>query len=180
MREFTFNQIKFRELVLYIVNRSESDPLFEVVKLNKILYYSDFAAYRILGRPITGASYQKFSEGPAPQEMLSQRRIMLDSGEITVQNRPYFGGVQQCIVPLRHVDTEMFTPKELSIVDQAIEGMWHMTPRAASEFSQQELGWLAAEYGETIPYETAWLNPGPLPQEGEEYAHKVAERLGRA
>lgn len=179
MREFIFDQTKFRELVLYIANRSESDPLFEVVKLNKILYYSDFAAYRILDRPITGASYQKFNEGPAPREMLSQRRIMIDSGDITVENRPYFGGVQQCIIPLRRSDTEMFTHEELSIVDGAIDGMWHMTSRAASEFSQQELGWLAAEHGETIPYETAWLSPGPLPQEGEEYAHKVVERLGR-
>ncbi|MCY4653980.1 MAG: Panacea domain-containing protein, partial [Dehalococcoidia bacterium] len=122
MRKFIFDQIKFRELVLYIANRSQSDPLFGVVKLNKILYYSDFAAYRILGHPITGASYQKFNEGPAPQEMLGQRRVMVDSGDITVRNRPYFSGVQQCIVPLRQADTEMFTHEELSIVDGVIEG----------------------------------------------------------
>ena len=180
MKRFTFDEIKFRELILYIANRSENDPLFGVVKLNKILYYSDFAAYRILGQPITGAEYQKFNEGPAPREMISQRRIMMDSGDVTIKRRPYFSGVQQSIIPVRRADTGMFTREELSIVDGAIEGMWHMTPRAASAFSQQELGWLAAEHGETIPYETAWLSPGPVSQEGEEYAHKVVERLGRA
>lgn len=180
MKRFTFDEVKFRELILYIANRSEDDPLFGMVKLNKILYYSDFGAYRILGRPITGASYYKFNEGPAPQEMLPQRRIMVDAGDVTVKHRTYFSGVQNSVMPLRGADTGMFTQEELAIVDEAIEGMWHMTPLAASDFSQRELGWLAAHHGEVIPYETAWLSSGPAPQEAEEYAQKVAERVGRA
>ena len=49
---------KFCELVLYIAKRSEDDPRFCAVKLNKIMYYSDFGAYRRLGQSITGANYQ--------------------------------------------------------------------------------------------------------------------------
>ena len=153
----TFNEAKFRELVLYISGKSAEDPRFGAVKLNKILYFSDFEAYRRLGQSITGAAYRKLSEGPAPRSMLPQRDVMLDAGDIGMEHRPYFAGV-----------------------DETIEALWHMTAREASDLSHRELGWLAAAPGEDIPYETAWLSPEPLPQEVEEYASKVAEKHGGA
>ncbi len=180
MRQFTFDAAKFRELVLYIAENSEDDPKFGVVKLNKILYYSDFEAYRRLERPITGATYRKYREGPAPSEILEQRRVMEDSGRIAVETRPYFSGAQQRIVPLSEPDTGIFTDAELAVVDEAITGMRHMTAFEAASLSHRELGWQTAEYGEVIPYQTAWLSPGPLPQEAEEHARKVVEKLGRA
>ena len=68
-----FDGSKFRELVLYIAEQSEGDPRFGAVKLNKILYYSDFEAFRVLGESITGATYRKLSEGPAPLQMLETK-----------------------------------------------------------------------------------------------------------
>ena len=47
--EQKFNEGKFRELILYVARRSEDDKYFGAVKLNKILYFSDFNAYRELG-----------------------------------------------------------------------------------------------------------------------------------
>ena len=54
-----FNEQKFKELVIYIAGRCESDPYFGAVKLNKLLFFSDFFAYAKLGNPITGAEYMK-------------------------------------------------------------------------------------------------------------------------
>ena len=176
----SFNEVRFRELTLYISGKSAEDPRFGAVKLNKILYYSDFEAYRRLGASITGATYRKLSEGPAPLEMLPQREALLDSGDIAIEHRPYFAGVQQRVVPQREARTALFTSAELAIVDETIEAMWHMTAREASDFSHRELGWLAAAPGEAIPYDTAWLSPEPVPQEVEEYAFKVAEKHGGA
>lgn len=176
----SFDETRFRELVLHISEESAADPRFGAVKLNKILYYSDFEAYRRLGKSITGATYRKLSEGPAPLEMLPQRQVLLDSGDIAMEHRPYFAGVQQRVVPQRKAKTELFTSEELDIVDETIEALWHMTAREVSEFSHRELGWLAAVHGEAIPYDTAWLSPEPVPQEVEEYALTVAEKHGGA
>ncbi len=179
MISFAFDAEKFRELVLYIACESESDPKFGSVKLNKILYYSDFEAYRRLGQPITGAAYRKLSEGPAPREMPDQLRVMLDVGDATIERRPYFSGDQRRVTPLRAAKAAAFEPSELAIVNETIDGMQHMTDREASQFSQQELGWLAADHGETIPYESAWISSAPLPQEVESYSHGLAKKLGR-
>ena len=175
-----FDETKFRELVLYISEKSAEDPRFGAVKLNKILYYSDFESYRRLGKSITGATYRKLSEGPAPVEMLPQRQVLLDSGHIAMEHRPYFAGVQQRVVPQREAKTEMFAFEELAVVDETIDALWHMTAREASDLSHRELGWLAAAHGEAIPYDTAWLSPEPVPQEVEEYASTVAEKHGGA
>ncbi len=175
-----FDGAKFRELALYISEKSAEDPRFGSVKLNKILYFSDFEAYRRLGQSITGATYRKLSEGPAPREMLPQRDVMLDSGDIAMEHRPYFAGIQQRVVPKRGARTDLFSAAELAVVNETIEALRHMTAREASDFSHRELGWLAADPGEDIPYDTAWLSSEPVSQEVEEYAIKVAENYGGA
>ena len=56
---FKLDSEKFRELIVYIVRRNrQTDPTFGAIKLNKVLYYADFAAYRHFGSrspaPLTG------------------------------------------------------------------------------------------------------------------------------
>ena len=51
---------KLRELILYICDKSKNHPKkLGMVKLNKILFFSDFTAYLRHGSSITGAKYFK-------------------------------------------------------------------------------------------------------------------------
>ena len=168
-----FDQRKFSELVIYIASKSENDPRFGAVKLNKILYYADFNAYRILGNSITGAEYRKLNEGPAPREMLSMRKFMLDTQSIKIEFRQYFNGVQQRVIALREPNISVFSAEEKEIVDETIFALWDMSARQVSDLSHTELGWKIAHFGETIPYHTAWLSSDPIPQEAEEYWQEV-------
>ena len=54
----TWNNAKLCELIIYIAEHSKDDTSFGAVKLNKLLYYSDFSAYRQLRNSITDAEYQ--------------------------------------------------------------------------------------------------------------------------
>ena len=159
---------------MYIARQSEDDPRFGAVKLNKILYYADFNAYRRIGHSITGAEYRKLSEGPAPRQMLASRRTMLDSQTIAIEHRPYFNGVQQRIVALREPDTGIFSSEEMEIVDETVGALWAMSARQVSDLSHTEIGWRVARRGEIIPYETAWLSTDPIPQDAEEYWRMTA------
>ncbi len=168
--KFAFNSAKFKELICYIAKQSEDDPAFGSIKLNKILFYADFAAYRDLGQPITGACYQKLREGPAPRELLAARDELIDSGDVHLEERPYFTGVQKrlAVSGRRVPDRELFEPAEVEIVDSVIRAFYGKTAREVSDFSHREPGWALAEDRETIPYETAWLSAGPLDQDAEE------------
>ena len=182
MTEQTFNEVKFKELLVYIAKASEGDPRFGAIKLNKILYYSDFAAHRLNGRSITGAKYKNLPEGPGPTALLPMRAKLVEESAIRITKRSYFGGVQDTIEPLRPADQTVFNVgrAELMIVDEVIKWLWDKNGREVSDLSHKEPGWLLTEPGEIIPYRTAWLSSEPLTEEQIELGKVVAQRHGLA
>lgn len=48
---------KLRNLILYICKLSEDDPSFDMQKLETLLFFCDFTAYRRSGHSITGQTY---------------------------------------------------------------------------------------------------------------------------
>ena len=95
-----FDETKFKELIIYISMRSEDDTRFGAVKLNKLLYYSDFRAYISKGTPSREQPINTY-RGASPRELLSTRGQMLGV-DVRLESRPYFGGTtQERIVPQR-------------------------------------------------------------------------------
>lgn len=158
-----FNSEKFRSLILYIAQKSVEDRWFGAVKLNKILYYCDFTAFLMLRRSITGATYQRLPEGPAPRELLAERQAMLDEGLLTMETVRVISYVQHRLVPTNFDEdiSQSFSLDELEIIDEVIEELSDMTAAEVSNMSHHEIGWIAASNFEDIPYETAWLAPKP-------------------
>lgn len=156
-----YNAAKLKGLILYVADRSRDDPHFGATKLNKILYYTDFRAYRELGHSITGADYQKLPEGPAPGELMRARQQLLNEGRITIEHHPVFNYIQQRIVPVERIQdpASLFSPDELAIVDEVLLGLGGKTGTEVSEMSHAEAGWKLVDYYQSIPYETAWLAP---------------------
>ena len=174
----TFDGEKFRRLLLYIAYKTMDDTTFGAVKLNKVLYYSDFEAYRRLGNPITGATYQKLAEGPAPRELLQERNTLVREGDVEIEAVPVFTGmtVHHLTAP-RQPDITVFKDGELLIVNNVIEWARGKTAREISDFSHQEPGWALAQESEDIPYFTAWLSADPVEQSVRERAHELAQGL---
>lgn len=79
-----FDQKRFEEVVLYIAERTKDDPDFGNTKMAKVLFYSDFEAFRELGESITGAEYQAWDHGPYPPKLQSARNMLKNSGRATV------------------------------------------------------------------------------------------------
>ena len=149
---------KFHELVVHSAHLMADDPTASLIRINKILYYSDFAAYRELGRPITGACYRKYHEGPAPDYM----PICLDklAASTRAHQETYHHVLGDFNIlkadPSRPADLSIFTPEELHYVNQAAQYLTGKTPTEVITLSSMEAGWLEAEYFDHIPYEKAW------------------------
>src|SRR4051794_11181803 len=82
---------KFRELVLYLAERSEGDKHFGATKLNKLLFYADFVYYLYFGNSITGHTYQKLEHGPAPRALKPIVAAMEGDGDAKVVDRTHYG-----------------------------------------------------------------------------------------
>lgn len=177
---FEFDKNRFKELIVLISELCANDPTYGSVKLNKILYFSDFMAYRVLGEPITGARYFKLPEGPAPRQMLAARQELQREGRLEIKQRPYFNGVQKRpVIVGEGPKAKAFEEREIAIVKSLVEYFWGKSAREVSDFSHLQPGWILAEDRADIPYETAWLSADPVDQTDEAIARRMAENYAR-
>jgi uncharacterized phage-associated protein len=155
VKRFEPNDAKFKELVIFIASRSENDPRFGAIKLNKLLFYCDFVAYQRLGRPITGQEYFALKQGPAPRYGTRIRQEMEAAREIAIQNRETEAGPQIRTVALRKPNLKNFSSEEIALVTQVLQEYRASSGTDLSEKSHKFAGWSLAKERETIPYTVA-------------------------
>ena len=151
------NEEKFKELLIYIALCSEGDDSFGAVKLNKLLFLSDYLAYLRLGKAMTWLEYQALPNGPAPTRLVPIREELRQEGAIAERLESYFGYEQNRILALRRPNLKLFSPEEVDIVRQTVDHWWGRNASEISDFSHRFLGWRLANQGETIPYGTALI-----------------------
>ncbi len=115
--DFFANTARLQELILYLAQMSEGDPSFGAVKLNKILFHSDFAYYLSHGRSISSQEYQKLNDGPAPKQMLPVLEELKVKSALAIADRIYFGHMQKRPVALREPDLTEFSGQEIAALD---------------------------------------------------------------
>ncbi len=170
---------KFRELVLYVSQKCAADPRFGATKLNKILYFSDVACYGYYGKPITGVEYQKLQNGPAPKKFVPIRSKMEREGILGVQEIQLSNGQRQVkTVNLRPPNLDVFTAKEIALVDAVIEALSNETAQGVSDLSHEMIGWKVARDNEVIPYSTVFLRDAPLDEIDIQRGREVAKEYG--
>ena len=179
MHNIRFERDKFRELLVYIAERSADDPYFGDTKVNKALYWIDFFGYSNLGRPVTGAKYTKQPRGPLASALLPVRDELVAEGAVQVEARQVGDFSARVTAALRPADRSLFSAEELELADSIIDqlkGRWAVTVSAASH--QQSPGWNLVEMGDEIPYSTALISMEPVSDQTEERLRETAARFG--
>ena len=156
-----YDESKFTELVVLVASRLHDDRAGGATKLNKVLYFAEFAHCRRHGRSITGAEFQRLPHGPAPRRLVPVRDRLVRDGAAEVRTESFLGYPQERLVPLREPDLDRFDDDELATVDEVLADLAHLTAKQVSDISHAEPGWLLVADGETIPYEAALLAPFP-------------------
>lgn len=152
-----YDERKFVEMVLYVAGKLRDDRRGGATKLNKVLYFADFAHVRKTGVPISGADYQKLAHGPAPRRLKPVRDRLVREGDAVVEPVEVLGYRRDVLVPRRPVDLSVFTAAELATIDEVLADLDGMTARQVSDLSHEEPGWRMAAEGETIPYLRAFV-----------------------
>ncbi len=154
---------KFEELILYVSRLSEGDENFGATKLNKLLFYIDFAAYRCFGKSVSGEEYMRLPKGPVPRQVTATLEAMEESGLVATRKRERFGFVQNRTFALREPDLDRFSSREVDLIHQVVDTFKGWNATQISDHSHRFAGWELAENGETIPYEMALVG-GPQPE----------------
>ena len=158
---FTLQKDKLFEAVLYLAERSLDDPNLGIIKLTKLLYFADVAAYQKRGEPITGATYLHFPHGPHPKNWHKLRQEMESVGDIDVLHGHGPGSHRYRVLPKRPARLETLSSDDCAILDEQLEKFTSFNTSGIEEHSQYGLGWLATEDGEPIPWEMSGMTDPP-------------------
>lgn len=177
--ETEYDERKLTELLVYVATRLQGDRSGGATKLNKVLFFADFAHVRRCGVPITGADYQKLEHGPAARRLRPVRDRLVERGDAELVDEEFLGYRQHRLSPTREADVSVFTDEELATIDAVLADLDGLTARQVSDLSHEEAGWRLVEPGETIPYEAALVGARQVvTPTGSRLAREAAERYG--
>ncbi|MES2139721.1 MAG: type II toxin-antitoxin system antitoxin SocA domain-containing protein [Bacteroidota bacterium] len=153
---------KFKNVLLYILERCAGKPNVGETVLYKLLYFSDFNYYELYEEHLTGAKYRKLPYGPVPQKLDTIINQMIDKGQLKRVKTDYHGYPQTRYLPLEKANLTELMASEKEIIDRVIEQMSDWSAAAISNYSHKDMPWLASKEGEEINYELAFYRDAPF------------------
>jgi transcriptional regulator with XRE-family HTH domain len=152
---------KFKNVLLYILERCAGKPNVGETVLYKLLYFSDFNYYEMYEEHLTGAKYRKLPYGPVPQKLDTIIAQMIEKGQLQRVKTAYHGYPQIRYLPLEKANLTELKASEKEIIDRVIEQMSDWSAAMLSNYSHGDKPWKASKDGEEINYELAFYRRPP-------------------
>lgn len=153
---------KFKNILLYILERCAGKPNVGETVLYKLLYFSDFNYYELYEEHLTGTNYRKLPYGPVPQNIDTIVNNMIENNQIQRFKTEYHGFPQTRYLPLEKADLTDLLASEKEVIDRVIEQMSDWSASAVSNYSHKDVPWMASKDGEEINYELAFYREPPF------------------
>jgi len=160
----TFHPRKFKEALLYILEKVGAKPNIGETALYKLLYFIDFDFYEKYGKPILGATYIKNHHGPTPKQFKKIAEEMILAKELEPVRSKYFQYNQQKYLPLRSPDLTEFTVAEVKHIDEVLARLSDKNAFELSNYSHGDVPWQAAENQKIMDYEGVFYRSAPYAQ----------------
>ena len=154
------NLSKFKEVLLYVLNKVGSKPNIGETVLYKLLYFMDFDFYEKYEEQLIGAAYMKNRYGPTPVEFKEIIKEMKDKDLVEVKNQ-YFQYPQRKYLPLRPADLSLLKANEVKVIDEVLEKLSDMNAQQISDYSHEDVPWQTTDDGEIIDYESVFYRTVP-------------------
>ena len=158
----TLQPTKFKNVLLYILERCAGKPNVGETVLYKLLYFSDFNYYELYEEHLTGAVYRKLPYGPVPQKFDTIIGQMMENGMIKRIKTEYYDKMQTRYIPLAKADLTELKASEKEVIDKVIEQLSDWSAAAISNYSHKDMPWIASKEGEEINYELTFYRDAPF------------------
>ncbi|MEK7171719.1 MAG: type II toxin-antitoxin system antitoxin SocA domain-containing protein [Patescibacteria group bacterium] len=165
-KKIKFEADKFKQLLLYILEKCGGKPNVGETVLYKLLYFCDFNFFEIYEKPLTGMKYKKMQFGPIPDQTLFNPVIleMRSSGMIEKVSRLYVNDtIQTRYLNFAEADLSVFgkdIDKMIKVVDLVIERLSGMSARQIEDHSHRDYPWQAHQDNEEIDYSSVFFRSG--------------------
>ena len=156
------NLARFKNILLYILERCAGKPNVGETVLYKLLYFCDFNYYELYEEHLSGARYRKLPYGPVPLSFEKIVTSMIEKREIKKIKTEYFNKLQTRYLPLTKPDLTKLLASQKEIIDKVIDQMSDWSAASISTYSHNDMPWKASKEGEIINYELAFYREPPF------------------
>ena len=147
---------KFKEVLLYILERIGARPNIGEAVVCKLMYFIDFDYYEKFEEQLIGAKYIKNHFGPTPvafKEIITQ---MEQNGDLTHVTKKYFQHDQKKYLPRRSANLSNFSAQEKELIDWEIERFKDFNATKMRDYSHKDVPWIGANDLQPINYEAVF------------------------
>jgi DNA-binding transcriptional regulator YiaG/uncharacterized phage-associated protein len=135
------NPAKFTEMVVFFTEKLQPWK----TKLNELLFYADFLMFKQSGFSISGIQYRAISMGPVPNNFNSIFEYLVRNGDVDIYYTTFpNGGTGEQFKPntKRDLNPELFTEKEISVLESVVERFRNTSTNEIIEISHKEKAWI--------------------------------------
>lgn len=150
---------KFKQVLLYILEKVGAKPNIGMTVLYKLLYFIDFDYYEKYEKQLMGLTYFKNTHGPAPRDFAKVVKQMVYSGELIEVKSKYFAHDQKKFLPRTEPDLLLLNGQELEMIDDVLRRYSDKSATQLSDMSHRDTPWKVAKDGENLEYEHAFYRP---------------------
>lgn len=131
---------KIANVIAYFSERIKD--LFKT-KLNKLLFYADFAFFRLTGFSMTGITYKAIQFGPVPAEYGMLYEKLQDDGDIEIHQVPNSdGNYNEVIKSISGFNRDLFTEEEIETLNLVVDRLGKLRSKDIVERSHEEKAWV--------------------------------------
>jgi transcriptional regulator with XRE-family HTH domain len=150
------NSGKFRDVLLYVLERCGARPNVGETVIFKLLYFIDFNFYEIYEQHLTGEVYRKISFGPAPCHFSEVVDKMIKRGELKKITTEYHGKRQKKYMPQVKPNLGSLDARELEVIDSAIDRLSSMNASSITDHAHEDIPCQITDDKEIIDYESVF------------------------
>lgn len=154
------NLDKFKQVLLYVLQKVGNKPNVGMTVLYKLLYFIDFDYYEKYESQLMGLTYIKNHHGPTPKEFIKVVEQMKKDGELEEVQSKYFTYEQKKYIPVSSPDLSKLNGLELALIDDVLNRLSDKSATELSEYSHRDTPWATSEDGQEIPYESVFYRDG--------------------
>ena len=150
------NVKKFKEVLLYVLEKVGSRPNIGETAIYKLLYFIDFDYYEKFEEQLIGAKYIKNHFGPTPIEFKKITDQMIENKEIERIRSKHFQYEQKKYLPIRSANLKILSAQEIQHIDKVLNRLAWKNAKELSAYSHSDTPWQVHETGEEISYESVF------------------------
>jgi len=150
------NLDKFKQVLLYVLNKVGGKPNVGETVLHKLLYFIDFDYYEKFEENLMGATYIKNHHGPTSVELGEILKEMQRQGEIEAVKSQYFKYLQKKYLPRKRPNLDILSAREIEYIDDVLARLSDKNAAEIENYSHGDIPWKVAQNGKPLSYESVF------------------------